>query len=223
MPRTARVAPGGFVFSVQNRSAARTKLFRKVAEFEEFQLAISETHKRHPIRILSYCVMPTHWQFVVWPQKDAQVTQFFRWLAHTHAMRSRVLRKTVGTGHLYQGRFKNFPVQRDQHLLTLCRYVERIPLEAGLVDKAQLWPWSSLGARSHKDHAIGELLSPWPIERPKNWTNLVNAAMPEGELDRVRVSIERGRPYGNDTWVKQTVRDLHLEHTIRPVGRPRKN
>jgi putative transposase len=223
MPRTARVAPGGYVYSVMNRSAERTKLFRNEAEFEAFQRAIVETHGEHPIRILAFCVVPTYWQFIVWPQKDGQVTHFFRWLAHAHAMRSRVLRKVAGPGHLYQGRFKNFPVQRGEHLLSLCRYVERIPLTAGLVGKAQLWPWSSLWARLHGDAALKESLSAWPIERPKNWTSLVNAALPEGELDRVRTSVERGRPFGADTWVKQTARELHMEHTIRPVGRPRKN
>ncbi len=197
-------------------------MFRKDAEFEAFQRVMIEACQRHPFRILSYCLMSNHWHFVVWPEEDGQLTNFFRWLAHTHAMRWRVSHRTVGYGHLYQGRFKSFPVQRDEHLLTLCRHVERNPLSAGLVRRAQLWRWSSLWARIHGDDAIRALLSPWPVERPADWTDRVNAALSAKELDRIRVSIERGRPYGGDTWVKRTVGALRLEHTVRPEGRPKK-
>jgi len=127
----------------------------------------------------------------------------------------------VGYGHLYQGRFKSFPIQCDEHLLTVCRYVERNPLAAGLVKKAQGWRWSSLWARTHGDDSIQALLSPWPIQRPDDWTDRVNAALTAKELDRVRTSIERGRPYGGDAWVRRTVRELHLEHTVRSEGRPK--
>ena len=76
-------------------------------------------------RILAWCAMRTHWHFVVWPQEEGEVTAYFRWLSHTHAMRWHVAHNTVGRGHLYQGRFKSFPVEEDEHFLTVCRYVER--------------------------------------------------------------------------------------------------
>jgi len=198
------------------------QLFRKDADFEAFQRVMVEAHQRHPIRILSYCVLSNHWHFVVWPEADGQLTGFFRWLAHTHAMRWRVSRRTVGYGPLYQGRFKSFPIQSNDHLLTVLRYVERNPLAAGLVKRAQLWRWSSLGARVHGDDEIKAVLSPWPVERPVDWTDRVNAALSAKELERMRVSIERSRPFGDDNWVKQTVTQLRLEHTVRPEGRPPK-
>jgi putative transposase len=222
MPRTARVAPGGFVYHVLNRSAGKMHLFRKPADYEAFQRVMVEAYARHPIRILSYCILSNHWHFVVWPKQDGQLTMFFRWLAHTHAMRWRVSNRTVGYGHLYQGRFKSIPVQCDDHLLALMRYVERNPLSAGLVKRAQLWRWGSLWSRVHGEEAIKALLSPWPVERPANWTARVNAPLTAKELDRVPVSIERGQPYGGDEWVRQTVKDLGLEHTVSPEGRPRK-
>ena len=149
-------------------------MFRKEPDFEAFERVIVETHERQPIRILSYCVLSNHWHFVVWPEEDGQLTAFFRRLAHTHAMRWRVSRRTVGYGHLYQGRFKSFPVRDDDHLLALLRYVERNPVAAGLVERAQLWRWISLWSRMHGEQAIKALLSPWPVERPANWTARVN-------------------------------------------------
>jgi REP-associated tyrosine transposase len=197
-------------------------LFRKDADFEAFQRVMLEAHERHPIRILTYCVMSNHWHFVVWPKQDGELTDFFRWLAHTHAMRWRVSHRTVGYGHLYQGRFKSFPVQCDEHLLVLCRYVERNPVSAGLVRRAELWRYGGLWARTHGNEAIKGLISPWPVERPEDWTDRVNRALSAKELDRVRLSVERGRPYGGDAWVSRTVGRLNLEHTVRPEGRPKK-
>ena len=64
-------------------------MFRKDADFEAFERVMVEAHQRQPIRILSYCVLSNHWHFVVWPEHDGQLTDFFRRLAHTHAMRWR--------------------------------------------------------------------------------------------------------------------------------------
>jgi REP-associated tyrosine transposase len=95
----------------------------------------------------------------------------------------------VGYGHLYQGRFKSFPVQSDDHLLGLLRYVERNPLSAELVDRAQRWLWGSLWSRTRGMEAIKKLLSRWPVERPANSKARINAPLTTKELDRVRVSI----------------------------------
>jgi hypothetical protein len=69
----------------------------------------------------------------------------------------------------------------------------------------RLWGWGSQWSRVHGEAAIRALLSPWPVDQPANWTARVNAPLTAKELDRVRVSIERGRPYGGDEWVRQTV------------------
>jgi putative transposase len=94
--------------------------------------------------------------------------------------------------------------------------------QAGLVDRAQLWRWSSLWSRTRGTEAIKALLLTWPMERPANSTARVNTPFTSKELDRVRVSIERGRPYREETWVRETVKELGLEQTVRPKGRPQK-
>ena len=107
MARRPRIAPGGYIYHVFNRSVGRMKLFSREKDFQAFETLIAEAQERHPMRILSYCLMGTHWHFVVRPKRDGELTAFFRWLSHTHAMRWRVAHRTVGYGHLYQGRFKN--------------------------------------------------------------------------------------------------------------------
>ena len=103
----------------------------------------------------------------------------------------------------YQGRFKSFPVQSDEHLLTVLRYIERNAVGAGLVARAEHWRWSGLWARMLGEDAIKAILAPWPVARPVDWTDRGNAALSAKEFGRVRVSIERGRPFGEDEWVKR--------------------
>jgi putative transposase len=167
--------------------------------------------------------MSNHWHFVVWPRADGEVTDFFRWLTHTHAMRWRVAHRTVGYGHLYQGRFKCFPVQEDAHFLTVCRYVERNALTAGLVGQAEEWRWSSLWARMSGAAELEALLAKWPVSPPRDWLAQVNKPISPKELDRVRLSVQRDRPLGSEAWVERTAARLGLKHTIQREGRLRKS
>jgi putative transposase len=194
--------------------------FRGGEDFEAFLRVMVQAHRRHPLRILAYCILSNHWHFVVRPKADGQVTDYFRWLAHTHAMRRRVAHRTVGHGHLYQGRFKSFPVPGDEHLLAVARYVERNALGAGLVERAEEWPYGSLRARSQAADPTRGILADWPIERPADWVERVNAPLSAGELKRLRLSVVRGRPFGDDSWADRTARRLGLEQTLRPEGRP---
>lgn len=222
MARQARNTPGGWVYHVLNRSAGRFVMFRKEKDYEAFERIIAEAHARAPIRILSYCVMPTHWHFEVWPREDGEVSAFFRWLTHTHAMRWRVAHGTVGYGHLYQGRFKSFPIQKDEHALTVARYVERNALTAGLADRAEDWKWGSLWVREQGNENQRKILSEWPVDRPGDWVRCVNEAITIKELERLRMSVKRGMPYGDAPWVARSAARLGLEPSMRPEGRPRK-
>jgi len=222
MPRRPRMAPGGLVYHVLNRAGGRMKLFRHEKDFLAFERVMREAHERHPLPILDYCIMSNHWHFVVAPREDGQVTAFFRWLAHTHAMRWRVAHHTVGYGHLYQGRFKSFPVQADEHLLNLCRYVQRNPLAAGLVQRAQDWRWGGLWVRLHGDEKQKSLLSPWPVDEPADWTHWISRPLKEEQTTAIRIALERGRPLGEPRWTEQTAARLRLDHTLRREGRPKR-
>lgn len=222
MPRTARVAPGGFVYHVLNRAVARLPLFRKTGDFAAFERVLLEACERHPTRILAWCLMRNHWHFVIWPRQDGELTAFVRWLSHTHVMRWHVAHGTVGCGSLYQGRFKSFPVQRDEHLLAVCRYVERNALTAGVVDRAEDWRWGSLWARRRGDERLRALLSEWPVDRPGNWLSVVNRPMSAKTEEKMRTCITRSRPFGSDTWQTRTATRLGLTASLRREGRPRK-
>jgi REP-associated tyrosine transposase len=221
MPRIARVAVGGMVQHVLNRGNGRMRLFQKPADYAAFVDLLADAGQRVPgVRLLGYCLMPNHWHLVLWPRKEGELSAYMRWLSNTHVRRWRQHWHSVGQGHVYQGRFKSFPVQNDLHLLTLLRYVEANPLRAGLVKRAEQWAWSSLAGRVSPDGR--PLLTDWPLPRPRDWVATVNEPMGRDQLSAARQSVCRGRPFGNEVWVRQTAGRLGLDFTLRPRGRPKK-
>ena len=225
MPRTARSLVGGYAYHVLNRANGRLRLFKKQADFLAFEQILAETFERVPLRILGYALMGNHWHFVVWPrQRQAeQVSDFFRRLSLTHSMRYHVHHNTLGRGHVYQGRFKSFPIEQDEHLLAVLRYVERNPLRAKLVRSADEWRFGSLYRRLHGTAEERSLLAESPVPLGRKWLEHVNRPQSMAELLAIRQSVLRGQPYGSDAWQQKTAKRMGLEFTFRPRGRPRKH
>jgi REP-associated tyrosine transposase len=222
MPRRLRSAPGGYVYHVLNRAVGRRTLFKKDGDYAAFEAALEEAADFQPMRLLAYCLMPNHWHLVLWPKADGDLSRYVRWLTVTHAQRYHAHYHTAGTGPLYQGRFKSFPVQAGDHLRTVCRYAERNALRAGLVRRAERWRWSSLW---HEVHGHPDWLTAWPGGgRPAlaAWLESVNRPETVAELAAVRRSVARGAPYGEPAWTERTAGRLGLESTLRPRGRPPK-
>ena len=221
MARKPRRAIADIPYHVLNRAVARMTLFETFGDYAAFERTLRSALERTPVRLLSFCLMPTHWHLVVWPRQDGQLTDFVRWLTHTHAMRWHTHHGTMGTGHLYQARFKAFPIQDDGHFLTVCRYVERNALRARLVREAHLWRWSSLWWRTYASSA-SDWLADWPVPRPSDWLRYVHQPLTAAEIEAVRNSVRRGTPYGSPAWQLRTAQALSLEHTLRKPGRPPK-
>ena len=137
MPRTARGSVGGYSYHVLNRGNARSAVFHKPDDYRAFVEIMAEASVRIPMRILAYCLMPNHFHFALWPRDDGDLSRWMHWLLTTHVRR--YLRHYHSSGHIWQGRFKAFPIEGDEHLLTVLRYIERNPLRAHLVDRAEDW------------------------------------------------------------------------------------
>ena len=222
MARTKRADEAGGIYHALNRGNARATIFRKPEDFDAFERILAEGLERYACQILAYQLLPNHWHFVLRPTVDGGMSNFLRWVSLTHTMRIHAHYETSGEGHVYQGRFKSFPVQDDEHFLAVCRYVERNALRAGLVARAEDWRWGSLYRWLANPEPEPKLLSPWPIARTRNWTARVNEPLSQRELDKIRWCVKRGSPFGDEGWVETTARRLDLESTLRPRGRPRK-
>ena len=217
MPRTARAALGNWCYHVLNRGNARADVFHKADDFATFLDLFPPACERIKMRLVGWCLMPNHFHLLLWPREDGDLGRWMQWLLTSHVRRYH--RHYQSSGHVWQGRFKAFPIQQDEHFLTVLRYVERNALRAKLCRRAEDWPWGSL--RSRGTAGGSELLSPPPVPLPRGWARLVNKPQTEAEVATVRHSIHRGTPFGNETWTRRAASRLGLESTLRPRGRPR--
>jgi putative transposase len=209
------MAPGGLVYHVLNRGNARRTIFQSGADYLAFVRILDEVRERVPMRIVAWCLMPNHWHLVLWPTEDGELSDYLRLVTLTHAQRWHAHRGTAGTGHLYQGRFKSFAIQDDRHFLSVCRYVEANALRAGLVQRAQDWPWCSASPA----HAL-ECIARWPVARPQGWLGVVNEYQPPSEIEAIRTCAQRGTPFGSTEWTTGVASRLRLQSTLRARGRP---
>jgi putative transposase len=223
MGRAPRITEPGIAYHLLNRRVMRLAIFEQAADYAAFErvLAASLEHADAP-RLLVYCLMPNHWHLVVQAGRRTDLSTWMQWVTVTHTHRWHAHTHTAGEGPLYQGRFKSFPVQEDEHFLTVCRYVEANALRAGLVKRAEAWRWSSLGSRRTGGGALKRLLAEWPVARPRDWLAEVNGGLGEAALKAVRQAVARGSPLGTDRWAERMASRLRLALTLRPRGRPRK-
>ncbi|MCH7547067.1 MAG: transposase [Planctomycetes bacterium] len=217
MPRIARATAGGLCYHVLNRGNGRARVFHKDDDYQAFIDLIAAASDRLPMRVLGYCLMPNHFHLMLRPRGDGDISTWMQWLMTSHVRRYHAHHHS--SGHIWQGRFKSFIVQTDEHFLKAMRYVERNALRAGLVKRAEDWRFGSLYWRT-SGRRLG-LLADWPVQRPSRWRQMVNRPQNEAELEALRRCVQRGRPYGNDRWVRRVARRHDLETTLRPRGRPK--
>lgn len=221
MPRPKRKCAGGIVYHVINRANGRLRIFKKRGDFEAFERVLAEGLERAGMRLCGYCIMGTHWHLLLWPRNDGDVSEFMRWVTVTHTQRWHAAHGTVGTGHVYQGRFKSFPVQSGQHYLKTLQYIESNPLRAELVENSCDWQYSSLAIRNGIEKERLRTHS-GPVTLPATWNRDVNILPDEVADAKLQNCIKRGTPFGDDKWIEKASQKLGLEITLKPRGRPKK-
>jgi putative transposase len=218
VPRVRRIHAPGIVQHVMNRGNRRATIFKDPEDYAAFVRLMLTAGRAFAIRLLAYCLMPNHWHLVVLATEQGAASAYLRWLTGTHVRRYHEAHHLVGTGHLYQGRYTGVPVESDRPLLVVLRYVEANPLRAGLVARAEQWPWSSLGAPAAvRDSLVTDVVGMSRAE----WTGWVNARSDE-ETAALRRAITRGAPFGSTDWTLRTAREFGLEFTMHPRGRPKR-
>jgi len=191
MPRAIRYSPADSVHHVINRGSDRRRLFASLDDFAEFLDLIAWAKGHCPIRIVAYCLMPTHWHLILWPPEPNAMPSFLHRLCTTHSIRWRKSTATVGEGHVYQHRYHAFLIESEAYYFRALRYVEANPVRAGLVTSASDWPWSSLAERLGADRGI---LDPGPLKLPDNWPEQVEQAMIPAELEDFHSKLRKHSP-----------------------------
>ncbi|HKT35635.1 MAG TPA: hypothetical protein VJR03_12470 [Nitrospira sp.] len=201
MPRTARASVGQYCYHVMNRGNGRAPVFHADGDFQAFVALVGDACRRLP-----------------WPYGDGDLSRWMQWLLTAHVRRYH--RWYESSGHVWQGRFKAFPIEQDEHLLAVLRYIEQNPIRAKLVPRAEDWRWSS--ARHWVGSGDQPAIDIGPVARPSPWVTWINEDAAGIQLEQIRMSVNRGSPFGSPIWVERTAVMLGLEGSLRPPGRPRK-
>ena len=220
MGRPKRITLGGYVYHVLNRANGRLRIFKKDSDFAAFEKILTEGIERFDMRTCGYCLMGNHWHLLLWPRHDGDLSSFMRWVTLTHVQRFHAAHDTVGIGHLYQGRYKSFPVQDNAYYTTALRYIEANPVRAEIVQDAADWPWSSYAVRQGRQSPLE--LSQGPFALPADWAKQIHRQINPKAAEAIAKSINRGSPLGDPDWTKQTAEKMNLESTLRKRGRPKK-
>ena len=218
MPRTAWASVGDYCYHVINRGNARAEVFHADGDYQAFLDLLSHAFHRIPMRVLAYGLMPNHFHLALWPHNDGDLSRWMQWLLTAHVRRYHTYHES--SGHVWQGRFKVFPIEQDDHLLTVLRYIEQNPVRAHLVGRAEDWRWSS--ARAWRESVRGPRLEAGPVARLQPWLDWVSVSMEETDVQRIRQSVSRNAPFGSETWTVVAAALLGLDASLRPIGRPQK-
>jgi putative transposase len=216
MARPPRVIFPDTCYHFLNRGNRQSTVFHENADFAAFLGLVREAQERVPVPLIAACLMPNHLHLVVRPVSGADLKQWAHWLFTKHA--SHYHAKHGTNGHVWQGRYKIIPVQQDEHLLIVMRYVERNAYRAKLVATPEEWRWGSLRWRSTNSSPI--VLSDSPVTLPHDWSDFVRRPQSIAELAEIRRSIAKRQPFGTQEWIAEQV--AASGWCPNPVGRPRK-
>ena len=213
MPRIPRGHLAGHAFHVLNRGNGGATVFHADGDYRAFLELLAAAKAKHPVKILAFCLMPNHFHLVLQPVRDASLSPFMHWWMTSHVRRYHRFYRSHG--HVWQGRFKSFPIQQDGHLLTVLRYVLHNPVRARLVEQASEWPWSSL--------RYPHLVAPLSASRSAEGRHGFDAPVLDDDLTTLRTCVNRQQPFGSPQWQRRIAARLGLESTLRARGRPRQS
>ena len=193
MPRTSRAPPGGCCYHVLNRGNAHAEVFHKEADFQAFLEILAEASLRHPMRLLAYCLIPNHFHLALWPTQDGDLSRCMHWLLTTHAA---PLSKALPLQRAHLARplqVISNPGRRPSPGRAALHRAEPAAGEAGgLMPRTGPGP-ASKRCRTRPRRRCGSI----PARRAlgAEWIEAVNATMFEAEVECVRESIRRDRPW----------------------------
>ena len=212
MPRIPRGEQVGHAFHLLNRGNGRARVFHGNRDYTTFIQLLAKAKERVPVSVAAFSILPNHFHLVVEPGANgATLSAFMQWWLTSHVRRHHRAHGT--SGHVWQGRYKSFPIQTDEHFLTVVRYVLQNPVRAGLAVRAGDWRWSSL--------SFPELVDPWSVPPPRD-ASWLDEPVGQSDLERLRTSVRRQAPFGTATWQRSIADVLGLQSTLRRPGRPGK-
>jgi len=221
MPRLSRVVFAGLPHHITQRGNRRDDVFFSDEDRQVYLTWLQAYCEKHAVDILAYCLMTNHIHLIVVPHADDGLQKVLKPLHMRYAQR--VNRAHGWKGHLWQGRFFSSPLD-DSYVWSAVRYVERNPVRAGMVKRAEDYCWSSAAAHCglRDDSVLGDRVlrdaRTVPVDAWSDWLSIEEES---GRLDMLRKHVEKGLPCGSDDFVEKLGQKVGRILQRRPQGRPR--
>lgn len=224
MARLARIVVPDIAHHITQRGNRKQKVFFRDEDYERYIDLVAAGCTANGVKCLAWCLMPNHVHLILQPSDQDGLRAV---LSEAHQRYSRAINSSKGwTGYLWQGRFASYPMD-EAHLMTAIRYVELNPVAAGLVKRAENWPWSS--ARAHIDRQSDGLTDLDALSGVhRNWRAMLTRGLAAGEMSQDSVvAIEAhertGRPHGDDAFIERLeVRTGRVLSRRKPGPKPKR-
>ncbi len=222
MPRLARRVFANIPHHITQRGNRREDVFFTDEDRRRYLDWLKIYCHTHKVEVLAYCLMTNHIHLVLVPTTEEGLQNVLKPLHMRYAQR--LNRNRGWKGHVWQGRYFSSPLD-ESYLWAALRYVERNPVRANMVRKAERYPWSSAPAHCGlRDDAILTTKKAWidVLKEIKDWSGwLAQSDQPE-HLDTLRKHSQKGLPCGSERFIKRLENLAGRLLHYRPQGRPRK-
>lgn len=202
MARMARVVVPGIPHHVVQRGVRRMKTFFSDADKKQYLWILQNQSRRFGLQIWAYCLMDNHVHLIAVPKTQESLAKA---IGETHKRYTlNINARENWKGYLWQGRFQSY-VMDESYLYAAIRYVEQNPVKAGIVQKAEQYPWSSASSHVYKVH--NPLLSDFFLtSQIKDWSEFLEISRgPNEDFER---HLRTGRPLGDEKFL------YHLENSL---------
>jgi putative transposase len=218
MPRVARVVVAGYPYHVTQRGNRGERVFYRNGDYQNYLEWLKSYCEESHLKIYAYCLMDNHIHLVVVPEREDSLERVFKPLHMRYAQA--VNRRRGWKGHFWQGRFFS-SILDEAYLWTAVKYVERNPVQIGLVEYAEDYKWSSAAAHCNlrADNLLSEDL-PLLKEIP-DWAAWLRDREDSTAVTLLRRNTDKGIPTGSDRFISRLEALLKRPLKFRPRGRPR--
>jgi len=227
MPRQPRLDLPGIAQHVIQRGNDRQPCFFTEADYLCYLRELRELTLGSRCLLHAYVLMTNHVHLLVTPRASGQIASLMQALGRRYVRY--VNDRYHRTGTLWEGRYKSCPVDSDTYLLHCYRYIELNPVRAGMVPAPGGYRWSSHATNAHgaadplvHPHASYLALGTTAAARQENYRSLVAQALSDGDLQALRLHLQRQHALGSDRFRAAIEAQLGRRAGPGVIGRPRK-
>lgn len=146
MPRTARILTNCSSYHIIARGIRRDEVFLDDDDFQHYLNLLWKYKNGFSAQVYAYCLMSNHVHLLLYPTEPRALASIMHGINLSYAQHFN--HKYKKCGHLWQNRYKSFPVQNDEYLINIISYIEYNPIRANICNRAEEYRWSSYRSRT---------------------------------------------------------------------------